>query len=300
MSESEFAPCVLAMGVFDGVHLGHAALMRRCVSIGNENGWEPSVMTFDTHPDNLVSGTATPLICSVSERCRIIREQSGIRQIHVLEFTDETRRIPWDVFLENVRTTWNVRAFVVGTDFRFGYMGAGNARLLSEWCAAKGIGCEIIDTVMLEGEPVSSTRIRKYLTEGNIEAACRCMGHPYFVTDIVRHGKQLGRTIGTPTINMQLPDGILMPRLGVYAGRLEIDDRIYGTVTNIGCRPTIDDGDRITVESYILNFSGDLYGRELRLQLTDFLRPEMKFASLDALSAQIAEDVRKAGALMEE
>ena len=291
--------CVLALGFFDGVHLGHAALLRCTARRAAELGCQSAVMTFDTHPDILVLGKDVPLINSAPDRAWLIRRYFGIERVEFFRFTVETMRMPWREFLDAVRAELGAVHFVVGYDFRFGHMGLGNAELLRSYCAENGLGCDVIDPVQVEGVTVSSTYIRSLLTDGDMPRAELFMGHPHILTDVVRQGKRLGRRMGTPTVNMQFAPGVLVPRRGVYAARARLPEGIYSAVTNIGSRPTVDEAGDISVESHLLDYSGNLYGRHVILEFVEHIRDEIRFSSLEELSAQIAKDCVRARQILE-
>lgn len=283
---------VLALGFFDGVHLGHASLIRRTAERAAELDAQPAVLTFDVHPDTLVAGRTVPLITSAEDRAELIRRQFGVEEIISLRFDQRLMTMPWDQFLSWVQEEFGAAHLVCGHDFSFGWRGEGTPERLQAKCAELGMGCDVMPKVTLDGETVSSTRIRRLLLDGRVEEANRCLGHAHALTDTVRTGYRLGRKLGAPTVNMRFGEGVLVPAHGVYAGRLRIDgeglDRY--AVTNIGVRPTVSDGDQVSVESYILDYDGNLYGRRIRLELLRFLRPERRFGDTEALKAQIARD----------
>ena len=299
MSEQKKKDCVLALGFFDGVHLGHAALLRRTSERAAELGCESAVMTFDTHPDALVQGKPVPLINSAPDRAWLIRHYFGIDRVEFFRFTAETMRMPWDVFLDTVRRDLGAVRFVVGYDFRFGWRGEGCAELLERYCEENGLGCDVIDPVAIDGITVSSTYIRDLLEQGDMETARRFLGHPHILTSVVEHGKRLGRKLGAPTVNMEFAPGVLIPRHGVYAARAVLAEGSFAAVTNIGVRPTVSDDGEISVESHLLDFSGSLYGRMVRLEFVRHLRDEITFSSLEELSAQIAADGERARQILE-
>ena len=292
---------VLALGFFDGVHLGHAALIRKTAERAKALGAAPAVLTFDVHPDTLVRGEPVPLITSPEDRAELIRRLFGVEEILSLRFDKSLMQMPWADFIRWVQSEFSAVHLICGHDFTFGWRGEGNPARLSEKCAELGIGSDVIPKVTLDGETVSSTRIRALLLRGEVKEANRLLGHPHALTDTVRTGYRLGRKLGAPTVNMRFGEGVLVPAHGVYAGRLRIEGETVQrwAVTNIGVRPTVSDGDRVSVESYILDFEGNLYGRRIRLELLDFLRPERKFADTDALKAQIARDAAAVRARME-
>lgn len=299
MADTNRKKCVLALGFFDGVHLGHAALLRRTVERAVEMDIAPAVMTFDTHPDTLVQGKPVPLINSAPDRAFLIRQLFGIDMVEFFHFTEETMHMPWEEFLDSIRRELGAVHFVVGYDFRFGWKGEGNGERLQEYCTRHGLGCDIIGQVTLDGVTVSSTHIRKLIADGNMAEAQRFMGHPHILSDLVRQGHRLGRRLGAPTVNMQVAPGVLVPRHGVYASRIRSLDGDYIAVTNVGVRPTVSQDDLVSVESHLLDFTGNLYGRLLCLEFYDYLRPERRFESKVALAAQIAADGQQARRIME-
>ncbi len=283
---------VLALGFFDGVHEGHATLLRRTAERAREKGLEAAVLTFDVHPDVLVSGQAVALISSPEDRRELIRRGFGIETVLQLHFDRALMQMPWERFLDWVREEYAAAHLVCGHDFTFGWRGEGNPQRLREYCEKNGLGCDVMPEVCLDGASVSSTRIRGLLLEGRLEEANRLLGHPHVLTGVVCHGRHLGSTIGFPTANLTFAPGVLVPAHGVYVGRLELEgerERKYA-VTNVGVRPTVDDSGAVTVESYIPDYSGDLYGKRVRLEFLAFLRPERRFDSLADLQAQIGKD----------
>ncbi len=291
--------CVLALGFFDGVHLGHAELMKKTVERAVEIGAVPAVMTFDTHPDTLVFGKPVPLINSATDRAWLIRRTFGIDRVEFYRFTEETMRTPWDRFLEEICEDLHCVHFVVGYDFTFGWKGQGNVERLREFCSERSLGLDVIGQVQLDGVTVSSSYIRTLLLQGDMPGAAKFMGHPHVLTDVVRRGHRLGRRLGMPTINMQFPEGVLVPPHGVYASRVVLDGGRFPAVTNVGVRPTVSSNGPLSVESHILDFSGSLYGRTVALEFFDHLRDERRFDSLEELSQQIERDAERSRAIVE-
>ena len=283
---------VIALGFFDGVHIGHSALLKKVLDISAEKQLTPSVITFDAHPLSLISGDTVPLINSPEDRTGLIHRNFGITDIIFLHFDKATADIPWDVFIEHLVAEFGARHLVAGHDFRFGSGGKGNQELLRKKCSDIGVGCDIIPEVIYDGVTSSSTYIRRLISDGCLERANIFLGHPHVLTDIVRYGYRLGRTLGTPTINMCFQDLVLIPAFGVYATRIYTDfEGGYPGVTNVGVRPTVGNGAvQITAETHILNYQGNLYGRRVRVEFYKRLRPEIKFSDIDALKAQIKHD----------
>ena len=281
----------IALGFFDGVHIGHGALFQKTKERAAELGATASVLSFDVHPDKLVFGTEVPLINSALGREEIIRRCYGIENVVFIHFNKRTMRMPWKEFAEIIIEELNLAWIVVGHDFHFGFKGEGDAAKLRDFCAERGIGCDIIQPVTLDGRVVSSTYIRTLISEGDMEQAARYLGHPHTLQDTVHSGYHLGSKMGTPTINMRFPDGVLVPKHGVYASKVFLEDgSAYIAVSNIGVRPTVSDENRVNVESHLLDYSGNLYGRQARVEFYKFLRPEIKFANPEELFRQIQRD----------
>ena len=281
---------IYALGFFDGVHLGHQELLKACLQLATTGGYQAGVVTFTSHPDTLVSGNTPKLINTVGDRVGLLRAY-GIDTVMELPFDRELMTTHWSVFLTQL-TDSGAAGFVCGSDFRFGAGGNGTAKKLSAFCQERQLPCAIVPQLLLGDVRVSSTHIRQLLEKGEMEEAVRFLGHPHILTGKVVAGRKLGRTIGIPTANLELPEGLAVPKKGVYACKTVIDGKEYMAVTNVGSRPTVD-GQSITVEPWILDFEGDLYGREITVEFCAFLRPEEKFANLTALQAQICRDAEK-------
>lgn len=286
---------VIALGFFDGVHLGHGALLRRAAEEAKKRGCESAVFTFDRPPKEVITGIPCPLINSPEDRAELVKRLYGIDEMIMVPFDDEMRTTPWDRFVTDILVgRYGAVHLVAGHDHHFGHKNQGSPELLKEKCAELGLGCDIIPAVTIGGVTVSSTHIRKLLEEGDVETARAFLGHPHVLTQTVGHGRQLGRTIGIPTANLVAPPHVLLPRRGVYAAKITLPDgRAFGGVTNVGVRPTVNNGQDVTVEPWILDFDGDLYGQAIRVEFFRRLRDERKFESLDALKAQIETDAGK-------
>ena len=275
---------IYALGFFDGVHLGHQALLRECVRLARESGCLAGAVTFGSHPDRMVLGSAPVLINTPADRERLLRR--SLERVVTLPFDEKMYTTGWEAFLELLRREEDAAGFVCGDDFRFGSHGTGNGELLTQYCRREGLPCAVVPEQSVHGTRVSSTYIRGLLEQGQLEEANAFLGHPHILTGTVVHGHQLGRTLGIPTANLPLPAGLAVPRFGVYACRVKLEGTYFPAVTNIGTRPTVD-GRGITVEPWILGYEGDLYGKDITLEFYRFLRPERKFPSLEALKAEI-------------
>ena len=287
----------MALGFFDGVHIGHAALLDKTKQRAAEIDAMPSVLTFDVHPDTLVFNAEVPLINSAIGRKDIINRCFGIDNVVFIHFNQKVMHMDWREFIDELINELDIAWLVVGHDFCFGYKGLGTAPRLKEYCVEKGVGCDIIEPVCRDGIVVSSTEIRKLIQNGEIEKANEYLGHPHMLSDTVRSGYHLGTKMGTPTINMKIPEGVIIPRHGVYAAKVILDDGSeHISVTNVGVRPTVSDAGAVSVESFILDFDGNLYDKQARVEFFSFLRDERKFDDISSLGEQIKCDAEKARA----
>ena len=278
---------IFALGFFDGVHLGHQALLGACVSLAGSAGAEAAAITFDRHPRSLFTQDPPPLISTAASR-RLLLGRYGITYVKQYPVIPEVMGMPWEEFLEGLLEE-GAAGFVCGDDFRFGRRNEGTATGLVKFCEDRGLPCAIVPEQTVDGKRISSTYIRTQIECGDMETAKRFLGHPHIVSGVVVPGKQLGRTLGIPTANIRLEEGLVVPKFGVYACRVTIDGKTYSAVTNVGTRPTVS-GVGVTVEPWILDFDGNLYGQEITLEFHRFLRPETKFDGLEALKTQINRD----------
>lgn len=287
---------VIALGFFDGVHRGHGALLQKTAERARALDAVPAAFTFDRPPKEVVTGKPVYLINSNRDRQGLMERLYGIERVMFAPFDREMMTMPWEDFLtELLIKRCGAVHLVAGHDYRFGYKNAGTVQLLQEKCAELGIGCDIIPQVTLDNITVSSTYIRTLVESGDMERAAAFLGHRHCLSQTVQHGQRIGRTIGIPTVNLTVPDHVLAPARGVYITCVYLPDgRMYHGVTNVGTRPTVSDDHRLSVETYLLGFDGDLYGQELRLEFCRRLRGEKKFDSLDALRQEIQENIRAA------
>lgn len=286
---------VIALGFFDGVHMGHGALLRTVAERAKELDAAPCAFTFDRSPAAALTGKEVPLLSGVADRARLMEELYGIQEVIVAPF-DVMRQMDWQDFVaQYLQKELGVVHVVAGHDFHFGYKGEGNPQRLREKCAQLGMGCDIIPKVEIDGFTVSSTYIRTLVQEGRIERARWFLGHPHTLSGQVVHGSELGRTLGTPTANLLVPQGVIAPGFGVYASRVCLPDgEARLAVTNVGTRPTVNsDRSAVTVEPWILDYQGDLYGQSIRVEFYTLLRPERKFPSVQALRDAILENARQ-------
>lgn len=293
---------VIALGFFDGVHRGHGALLRRTAEVACRLDATPAAFTFDRPPKEVVTGTPVPLINSPQERQELMERLYGIRQVIMAPFDHAMMTMPWQDFItELLVKRYGAVHLVAGHDYHFGYKNAGNPQLLQEKCRQLGLGCDIIPKVEYDGVTVSSTYIRQLVKAGQLERAAEFLGHRHCLSQTVSHGFRFGRTIGIPTINFTVPDHVLVPERGVYITRVYLPDgSSYAGVTNVGTRPTVSDSADVSIETFLLDFDWDLYGKRIRLEFCRRLREERKFETAQALKAEVEKNVAQARAYFRE
>ena len=288
-------PTAIALGNFDGIHQGHRRVLRSIIKSSSGDGWvHPSVVSFSPHPREFLTGQKLKLLTPVEEKAELLAEL-GMEQLVLLPFNRDLASLSPQQFVEQILVEQLQTTLVsVGTDFRFGYQRKGTGTDLQKIAAKYGIEVRLNSLHKCRDRKnrevrVSSSLIRQALTKGDIKTTNFMLGRPYSLWGKVVTGKQLGRTIGFPTANLELPEEKFLPRFGVYAVEVLLDNATRKGVMNIGCRPTVA-GEFPTVEVHLLNWSGDLYDRQLRVNSIEFLRPEQKFESVEALKEQIARD----------
>lgn len=275
---------VIALGFFDGVHLGHGVLLKRAAAAAAETGSRSLAITFDRSP-----GKDGRLLSSVEDRVRLIRTLYAIDEVAVLPFTDEFKHMGWETFLESLVDDYGAAHLVCGWDYRFGYLGTGDPEKLRAWCEARGLGCDVVEKLVMDGITVSSTILKDLVEAGDMDAAIRFYGHPHMLSGTVQPGRHLGHTLGFPTANLLPAPELVLPKDGVYAVKAAVDEKRFVGVCNVGIRPTVK-GHRRTVETWLDDFDGDLYGKPLRVEFHRYLRPERTFPDLLALSDQVRRD----------
>ena len=282
-------PSAVAIGKFDGVHLGHRKLIHKIIEQKKEN-LLATVFTFDTSAAAFFGGEEKELT-TVAEKRRIFKEM-GVDVLIEFPLNRETAATEPAEFVRRYLAKQMHAAYIcAGTDLSFGRNGAGNYTLLKEYADIYNYRVELIDKVTVDGEVVSSTRVREAVRTGCMEEVARMLGIPYSVSGLVEHGRRLGRTIGMPTANILPEKDKLLPPNGVYYSRALIDDHIYKGISNVGCKPTVDTANVVGVETYLYDFSDDLYGRNITVELRAFRRPEMKFDSVEHLKKQMETDI---------
>ena len=290
---------VLALGNFDGVHRGHRKILERLRRVAGERGATSVVMTFDPHPPRVVRpDKAPPLIMTKTQKLEAL-EEAGVQGAAIVRFTRELSQWDPETFVRTVLVEWlRVSEVWVGANFLFGHDRSGNFSLLRSLGARYGFKAEKIDPVRYKDFVVSSTRVRRLVSEARVDEASALLGHPYFIDGMVVGGDHRGRTIGFPTANL-CSDNELIPPHGVYATTAIIDGIVRPSITNIGTRPTVDTSGKVTIETHIFDFDHDLYGTRMRLAFVQRLRDERAFESIDALKSQIASDCARARVLFD-
>lgn len=287
--------CCLAIGVFDGVHLGHQQIIRQTIADARQHNALAVVVTFDRHPSTIVApDRVPPLIYSQAQKVRAI-ESLGADALLVVRFDKEFSQQTGEQFIRSLaRELGGIQSICVGADFVFGHKRSGNVALLKTLGAELGFHVRGLAAVALDGQTVSSTRIREAIRADDFDAASQMLGRAYSVAGKIIHGDQLGHKLGFPTANLDTT-GMILPTNGVYAAQATVGGHTHRAVLNIGCRPTVaNPTPHVRVEVHLLDFSGDIYGQELEIVFAGKLRDEQKFPSLDTLREQIQRDIASA------
>lgn len=296
----EARPSVATIGVFDGVHRGHRALVRRVVERAGARAAVPAVVTFDRHPLEVVAPAKAPqLLTTLPQRARLL-EAAGVRALVVLRFDDGFRHMPPDDFVRAVLVDGlGCIEVVVGADFRFGYRQAGTIETLADLGRRHGFDVTIFALVAGDGEKVSSTMIRAAIADGDVGRASEALGHPYRLDGVVERGAGRGRGLGFPTANLRVPERVVLPKIGVYAGWMIVAGERYEAAINVGVNPTFEDRTQPIVEAFLIDVEEiELYGEVVEVEFAHRLRDEVKFPDAASLARQIQIDVRQARELL--
>ena len=285
------APSVATIGFFDGVHLGHRHLINQVKMAASLNGWCSSIITFPTHPRQVIQSDYQPSLLSSPEEKVELLGATGIDNCILLPFTRELSQLTAWEFMQLLYDQYKVRMLVIGYDHRFGH---NRAETFEDYCRyGRELGIHIMQATAYtqEQDKVSSSTIRRALLSGEISTASKYLGYNYFMQGTIVSGYQVGRKIGFPTANLKVDcPNKLIPAIGVYAVRVSVNGQNYKGMLNIGHRPTINNGTDLSIEVHILDFEGDIYNQPMRIEFIDFLRPEAKFHSVDELILQIQKD----------
>ena len=297
-------PAAIAIGTFDGVHVGHRAVIARALAGARSHNQTPTVLTWDRHPAQTLRPDKAPPLLTAPERKVELIEETGVEQLVVLEFDETLSRWSPEEFARKVLAEGlGAGAVFVGSGWRFGHKATGDVSLLTELGEELGFAVEGIELAEVEGGPASSTRVRRALAQGDMKLVRALLGRPFDWDGVVRHGDDRGASLGWPTANLGIDPAYAHPPRGVYAGRGRVGERWWPAAINVGVNPTFGGEPGHTplrVEAYLLDFQGDLYGRSLRLEFHERMRDEKRFESAEELSAQIARDVEQTRALLGE
>jgi riboflavin kinase/FMN adenylyltransferase len=298
---AQFSPpseTLITIGVFDGVHLGHKFLISKLVSLAGKQHLLSGIVTFRQHPrDLLAPKTKLLFLCSVEERVQLLKNE-GVDIVAPLTFNRELAKVSARDFVGLLQKHLKMRGLVIGPDFTLGHNREGNAETLRALGMEMGFSVTVVAPKTVEGEVASSTVIRQALAEGNMEKVTRLLGRPFSLKGTVTRGEHRGTGLGFPTVNLKVDAKMAVPPDGVYATRAYIEGQEYQAMTNIGVRPTFGDNNERTIESFILNYNQDVYGKEVKIELIQRLRGEKSFDSIEELKQQIADDVKRGSAIL--
>ena len=283
---------VLSLGKFDGVHRGHDLLLENLFQKKKE-GLSAAIFTFNIPPRQNVEHAMQHVLTTNEEKMHLL-EQLGVDYLIECPFTREIMCMEAQDFVRKIVKELHVKCFVVGDDFHFGHNRRGDYHMLRDMAEELGYEVIVVKKIKEDERDISSTFVREEVELGHIEKANHLLGYPYFVCGKVEHGKEIGRTIGIPTINLLPPKEKLLPPFGVYVSKVLIDGKEYHGVTNVGRKPTIAGENPVGVETHILDVAQDLYGKEVKVEFLKFVRPEQKFDSVESLKNQMQQDVATA------
>lgn len=281
---------IISLGKFDGLHRGHERLMEY-LEIKKDQGLKTVIFTFDIPPRQKVNGESQIQVLTTNEEKMHLFEQRGIDYLIECPFTPEIMHMEPEAFVEMIVNNLHVKSMVVGADFHFGHNRRGDYKLLENLANSYGYEVQVVEKVREDGRDISSTFVREEIAAGRIEKANDLLGYAYFVEGAVVHGKEIGRTFAIPTVNLLPPEEKLLPPFGVYVTRTIVDGKIYGGITNVGCKPTIAGVNPVGVETHLFDFDEQIYGKQIKVEFLLPVRDEMKFDSLEELKSQMERDI---------
>lgn len=282
-------PNYIALGSFDGLHLGHLSLLKKTVELAKENNGLSMVFTYKNHPKTLVNPWKVPKLLMDTETKLECLKEENIDIVILKEFTKEFMEIPPEKFIDILCENYNIKGIVVGFNFKFGHKNLGDIKLLEKLKEKYGYKLYIINPYTYKDNIVSSSIIRENIQKGNVKEASIMLSRPYQIKGKVIHGKKLGRTIGFPTANLEIDLKYVIPKKGVYYTNVEYNRKIYKGITSVGNNPTVN-GQELTIETFILDFKEEIYGEEIKIFFIELIRDEIKFNSLDELMEAIKKD----------
>ena len=296
INEKEFhidEPTVVAIGKFDGIHLGHVELIKHINNAKKELNCKSAIFTFDMSAAAFFAGKDIKEITTVSEK-RVIFENLGIDYLIEFPLDNDTARIMPDDFIKDImKGMMNMKYIVAGDDVSYGSKGAGDVALLKKMAGELDYRVEIIDKIKYNFKDISSTYVRDEIEQGHMDMVTKLLGHPYSFAGVVESGYKLGRKLGFPTMNLYPDEAKILPPMGVYYSEVYFEGASYPGLTNIGVRPTVSSEDHVSVETYLYDFDMDMYGKEIITRILDFKRPEKRFDSKEALKAQMEIDLNE-------
>lgn len=279
----------VALGSFDGLHLGHLSLIRKAISLAKENDGNSMVFTYKNHPLSIIKPELAPkLIMDLHSKLECLRNEN-VDVVAIRTFTKEFMQMSPEAFVKVLAVDYNVKGIIVGFNFRFGHENKGDIKLLESLKEKYGYEVWVMEPFKYNEEVISSTRVRKSILEGEVNEAIKMLSRPYSIRGIVKHGKKLGRTIGFPTANLGFDEKIIIPKIGVYYTNVIWNNKIFKGITSVGYNPTVN-GQDLTIETYILDFDNEIYGQEIEVLFLERIRDEKKFDSLDALVENLKKD----------
>lgn len=283
-------PTACGLGNFDGIHLGHQALISKLLDIAYKESLEPTIITFDPHPSEILTpDRPTPLLIPLEQKKKIL-EKLGIKNLVLVPFSREFSKITYQDFVKNILIAkCRPKINVVGFDYTFGYKGRGNAKLLKQICAKKKIRTYIMPPITHNNMPISSSLIRGLVKSGNMSKIPEFLGRPYSISGVVVGGNRIGKKLGFPTANINLPQNVILPPKGVYASVINVEGNTYKGAANLGLKPTFD-GKTTNLEVHLFDFNQNIYGKNIEVFFIDMLRKEKRFKSAIDLQKQIKKD----------
>ena len=272
----------VTFGKFDGLHRGHQTLIRKVAQLRQTEQVRAAVCAFDMK--------RTGILMTKEERAAHLED--SMDYLVECPFSEELRKMSGEEFIKEIICgVFHAKYVVVGTDFHFGYGQGGDADMLKEYAGVYGYEAIVLEKERYQGRIISSTYIKELMAEGNIQLADKLLGYPYSIKGVVEHGRRLGRTLGFPTFNVEWPQAKIVPPRGVYFSRTWLDGKCYAGITNVGVKPTVSTEDKVLAESFLFDYEGSAYGKEVRVELLDFRRPERKFADIQEMKAAIDRDI---------
>lgn len=287
--EDKKKPNYVALGSFDGLHYGHLSLLRKTVEISKKNNGNSMVFTYKNHPKTLINPEKVPRLIMDTETKIKCLEEEKIDIVVLKEFTKEFMQIQPEDFIKMLCEKYNIKGIIVGFNFKFGHKNLGDTNLLEALKNKYGYELFVMEPYTYKDEIISSSRIRKTISDGEVEEASKMLSRYYSIKGKIIHGKKLGRTIGFPTANMEVNHENVIPKKGVYYTNVEFNNKIYKGITSVGNNPTVN-GKELTIETFILNFEETIYEKEIRLYFISRIRDEIKFNSLGELINQLKKD----------